>query len=127
MKKLKESKTTYSTELVTVVTSRGQTEIPRAFRERYRVAPKSRLRWIDTGEGLLIVPLEQPAAPRNGRRRVRSAPLKRKNTTPTRPENLEAIAMLREWMQEPDDWTPEQWDEFEHELRTRRFSLRKPA
>jgi len=38
--------------------------------------------------------------------------------------NEEFLAWLHEWMKEPDDWTPEQWDEFEHELRTRRLRFR---
>jgi bifunctional DNA-binding transcriptional regulator/antitoxin component of YhaV-PrlF toxin-antitoxin module len=126
MAKIKESKATYSAEPITVVTARGQTAIPRALRERYHVAPKSRLRWIDKGEGLLIVPLEQPAASKVSKWRG-SAPSRGRKFHATRPENLEAIAILREWMQESDDWTSEQWGEFEHELRTRRFSLRKPA
>ena len=64
MAKIKETKTTYSAEPVTVVTTRGTTEIPRALRERYRVTAKSRLRWTDTGNGLLIVPVESPAVSR---------------------------------------------------------------
>jgi len=99
------------------VTARGTTEIPRELRERYRVAPKSRLRWMDTGQGLLIIPVEQPVAPKNGRRH-------RKPAVETRPENLEAIKILREWMQEPDDWTSEQWDDFQRELRTNRLRFR---
>lgn len=116
MKKVKESKATYSTETITVVTSRGTTEIPRALRQRYGVTAKSRLRWVDTGHGLLVVPLTSPLMPR------RSKPFKRQPVI--RPENLEAIKILRDWMQEPDDWTPEQWDEFEAELRTHRFRVR---
>jgi bifunctional DNA-binding transcriptional regulator/antitoxin component of YhaV-PrlF toxin-antitoxin module len=107
------------------VTARGTTEIPRELRERYRVAPKSRLRWMDTGSGLLIVPVVQPVAPKNGKRRAKSAPApQQKNWANIRPENLEAIRILREWMQEPDDWTPEQWDDFERELRTHRLKFR---
>ncbi|MBI5301452.1 MAG: hypothetical protein HY868_04890 [Chloroflexi bacterium] len=119
MAKLKETKATYSAEPITVVTARGTTQIPREFRERYRVTSKSRLRWVDTGKGLLIVPVEQRVAPKNGKHQV-SKLAKPK----TKPENLEAIRILREWMQEPDDWTPEQWDEFEQELRTRRLRFR---
>lgn len=115
MKKVKEAKTAYSTETITVVTSRGTTAIPRALRQRYGVTAKSRLRWVDTGQGLLVVPLSSPLIPK------RSKLFKRQ---PIRPENIEAIKILRDWMQEPDDWTPEQWDEFENELRTHRFRVR---
>lgn len=127
MKKVKESKTLYTTEPITTVTTRGTTEIPRELRERYRVAPKSRLRWMDTGEGLLIVPVVQPVVPKNGKRRAKSthAPAPQQNELANiRPENLEAIRILREWMQEPDDWTPEQWDDFENEIRTRGVRFR---
>jgi bifunctional DNA-binding transcriptional regulator/antitoxin component of YhaV-PrlF toxin-antitoxin module len=117
MAKAKETKRSYSTEPITVVTARGTTEIPRALRERYRVTAKSRLRWTDTGKGLLVVPVEKTAAPRVVNQRDRQA-------VATRQENLDAIKILREWMQEPDDWTPEQWDEFERELRENRFHVR---
>lgn len=62
MAKSKEAKTTYSTDPITVVTTRGTTEIPRPLRERYRVTAKSRLRWLDTGNGLLVVPVERRIA-----------------------------------------------------------------
>ncbi len=121
MAKLKESKAPYSAEPITVVTARGQTEIPRALRERYRVTAKSRLRWVDTGAGLLVVPIQDPVAPKNGKRRVA-------NPIPTyqssKKSKREFLTWLDEWMKEPDDWTPEQWDEFEHELRTRRLRFR---
>ena len=42
----------------------------------------------------------------------------------SRMSNKEFLAWLHEWMKEPDDWTPEQWDEFEHELRTCRLRFR---
>ena len=120
MAKAKESKAAYSVEPITVVTARGQTEIPRPLRERYGVKAKSRLRWVDTGEGLLVVPLDQPAEPKDGKSRVQ----KETNFENIRPENREAIAFLKEWMQAPDDWTPEQWDEFEQELRANRLRFR---
>jgi bifunctional DNA-binding transcriptional regulator/antitoxin component of YhaV-PrlF toxin-antitoxin module len=126
MAKIKETQTTYSTEPITVVTTRGTTEIPRVLRERYRITARSRLRWVDTGEGWLIVPLEQPVVSRVSKLH-RSLSAKSGKLQVIRPENLEAMTILRDWMQEPNDWTPEQWDEFEQELRTRRFSLRKPA
>ena len=128
MKRLKESKAIYSAEPITTVTAQGKTEIPRALRRRYRVGAKSRLRWIDTGKGLLVVPFEEPIAPANGERRGKkspSKPSKRTNPRAIRPENRAALRTLRKLMKEPDDWTPEQWDEFESELRTRRFSIRR--
>jgi bifunctional DNA-binding transcriptional regulator/antitoxin component of YhaV-PrlF toxin-antitoxin module len=116
MAKIKETKTAYSTEPITVVTTRGTTEIPRALRERYRVTAKSRLRWLDTGNGLLVVPLEKRIAPE----RAQSQPREKKAKTSDR----EFLAWLDEWMKEPDDWTPEQWDEFEQELRANRVKFR---
>lgn len=119
MAKIKESKATYSAETITVVTSRGTTEIPRALRQRYGVTAKSRLRWVDTGQGLLVVP-EPSSVTRKGRRRA--------SPTPTyKPGKLSKREFLRwwdEWMKEPDDWTPEQWDEFEQELRANRVKFR---
>jgi bifunctional DNA-binding transcriptional regulator/antitoxin component of YhaV-PrlF toxin-antitoxin module len=121
MAKIKETKTTYSAEPITVVTTRGTTEIPRALRERYRVTAKSRLRWTDTGNGLLVVPVAAPSVSKIGMRQVA-------NPTPTykssRQSKREFLAWLDEWMKEPDDWTPEQWDEFERELRTNRVKFR---
>ncbi|MDE3091507.1 MAG: hypothetical protein KGJ80_19230 [Chloroflexota bacterium] len=121
MAKAKESKATYSVGPITTVTARGTTEIPRALRKRYRVTSKSRLRWTDTGKGLLVVPVEDPVAPKNGKRRAA-------NPIPTyqssKKSKRDFLTWLDEWMKEPDDWTPEQWDEFEHELRTRRLRFR---
>ena len=128
MAKFRDSKAIYSAEPITVVTARGKTEIPRALCERYRVGPKSRLRWIDTGKGLLIVPFDEVSAPPNGKRRGKkslNASSKRKDLRAVRPENRAAIRNLRKLMKEPDDWTSEQWDEFEHDLRTRRMSFRR--
>ena len=118
MAKAKESKTNYATEHVTIVTAQGQTKIPRALRARYHVAPKSRLRLIDTGEGLLVVPLERMTPQPNGKKsRGKAKPR-------TTPDNLQAIAILRDWMRQPDDWTTEQWDEFEKELKENRLKFR---
>jgi bifunctional DNA-binding transcriptional regulator/antitoxin component of YhaV-PrlF toxin-antitoxin module len=116
MAKIKETKTTYAAEPITVVTTRGTTEIPRALRERYRVTAKSRLRWTDTGNGLLVVPLEKRIAPE----RAQSHPVEKKAKTSDR----EFLAWLDEWMKTPDDWTPEQWDDFERELRANRVKFR---
>ena len=117
MAKVKETKAAYSAEPITVVTTRGTTEIPRALRERYRVTAKSRLRWVDTGEGLLVVPVEKPVVLEKARRQP-YAPQK------PRMSDREFLAWLDEWMKEPDDWTPEQWDEFEQELRANRLKFR---
>lgn len=121
MAKLKETKTAYSTEPITVVTTRGTTEIPRALRERYRVTAKSRLRWVDTGEGLLVVPVEKKQA-------AKKIDLPTPDPNPihqsTRESKEEFLAWLDAWMKEPDDWTAEQWDEFEQELRTNRLKFR---
>ncbi len=116
MAKIKETKTTYSAEPITVVTTRGTTEIPRVLRERYRVTAKSRLRWTDTGRGLLVVPLEKRITPE----RAQPQPTEKKAKTSDR----EFLAWLDEWMKEPDDWTPEQWDAFEQELRANRVKFR---
>lgn len=115
MAKIKESKATYSVAPITTVTARGTTEIPRALRARYRVTHKSRLRWTDTGNGLLVVPLDKPGTPKNVRRRV-----EKKSKTSAR----EFLVWLDEWMKEPDDWTPEQWDEFEKDLRANQLKFR---
>jgi len=47
--------------LLTTVTERGQTTIPHQLRQRYGVQPKTTLRWIDTGQGMLVIPA--PANP----------------------------------------------------------------
>ena len=39
------------------VTSRGQTVVPSALRRRYRIEPGTTLEWIDTGEGIRLVPV----------------------------------------------------------------------
>ena len=117
MARARESKVAYSAEPITTVTARGTTEIPRVLRQRYRVTRQSRLRWTDTGKGLLVVPVDKVVAPRNGRRR---------QTVPRKPRMSDRafLAWLDEWMQEPDDWTPEQWDDFERELRANRLKFR---
>ncbi len=121
MAKIKETKTTYSTEPITVVTTRGTTEIPRVLRERYRITARSRLRWVDTGKGWLVVPLSISSTTRMG-------VLPSANPTPmyrsAKRNKREFLAWLDQWLQEPDDWTPQQWDEFERELRARRVKFR---
>ncbi|MCX7837886.1 MAG: hypothetical protein N2559_00290 [Anaerolineae bacterium] len=123
MAKIKETKATYSTETVTVVTSRGTTEIPRALRQRYGVTAKSRLRWMDTGHGLLVVP-EPLSITRKARQRASSKPTSKPTYKSTKQSKREFLRWLDEWMQEPDDWTPAQWDEFEQELRANRVTFR---
>ncbi len=39
--------------------------------------------------------------------------------------NRRAMALLDEWMSEPDNLGQEWWDEFDNELRANRFSLRR--
>ncbi len=130
MAKIKESRSTYSAEPITTVTTRGKTEIPRVLRERYHVTAKSRLRWVDTGKGLLVVPLNHPAE--KTKKAEHSEKISPAHSTESqnlvqsegRTGDKEFLAWLHEWMNEPDDWTPEQWDEFEQELRSNRLKFR---
>jgi bifunctional DNA-binding transcriptional regulator/antitoxin component of YhaV-PrlF toxin-antitoxin module len=121
MAKIKETRAAYSAEPITVVTRRGTTEIPRVLRERYRITARSRLRWVDTGKGWLVTPLPSSSSARVG-------VLQDANPMPTyksaKQNKREFLAWLDQWLQEPDDWTPQQWDEFERELRTRRVKFR---
>jgi AbrB family looped-hinge helix DNA binding protein len=39
------------------VTSRGQTVVPAQLRRRYRIDAGTPLEWIDTGDGIRVVPL----------------------------------------------------------------------
>ena len=58
MTKTKETPAVYGLpQLLTTVTKRGQTTIPHRLRQRYGVQEKTKLRWIDTGRGMLIVPV----------------------------------------------------------------------
>lgn len=59
MSKIREMSTTYTAtpQLITTVTERGQITIPHQLRRRYKVQAKSNLRWIDTGWGMLVVPV----------------------------------------------------------------------
>jgi len=59
MAKIRETPAAYATtpDRLTIVTQRGQTTIPHELRQRYGVQAKSRLRWIDTGRGMLVVPV----------------------------------------------------------------------
>jgi hypothetical protein len=42
------------------------------------------------------------------------------------PQNRRALALLRDWMAEPDDLGDDWWDAFEQDLKQNRFSLREP-
>lgn len=48
----------------TVVTRRGQTVVPAAIRERYKIHDGDKLVWIDDGEGIHVIPI--PADPIEG-------------------------------------------------------------
>ena len=45
------------------------------------------------------------------------------NDPEIRPENVEAIRILNEWMAEPDDMGEEFWQEFCDELENNRFTI----
>ena len=67
MAKTKEMPAAYRLpQLLTTVTKRGRTTIPYQLRQRYRVRAKTKLRWIDTGQGMLVVPV--PDSPINAAR-----------------------------------------------------------
>jgi len=58
MAKIKEMPAAYSLpQMLTTVTKRGQTTIPHQLRQRYGVHAKTKLRWVDTGQGILVVPV----------------------------------------------------------------------
>jgi len=58
MAKIKETVAAYNLpQWLTTVTKQGQTTIPHQLRQRYGVRAKTRLRWIDTGQGMLVVPV----------------------------------------------------------------------
>jgi len=41
----------------TTVSRRGQTVVPSALRRRYRIERGASLQWIDTGEGIKVIPV----------------------------------------------------------------------
>jgi len=43
----------------TLVTKRGQTVIPAPIRKKYGIGEGTVLQWIDTGEGIKVVPVPQ--------------------------------------------------------------------
>ncbi len=52
----------------TTVTERGQTAIPAQIRRRYRLTAHTKIMWLETREGLTIVPLsEDPMRTLKGR------------------------------------------------------------
>lgn len=46
---------------VSRVTSKGQIVIPKKLREKYDIAPSTRIRWISKDDGLLLVPETEDA------------------------------------------------------------------
>ena len=49
------------------VSTRGQLVIPYKLRKKYGIEPHSQVRWIDTGQGLMLVPLtDDPIASSRG-------------------------------------------------------------
>ena len=46
---------------VSRVTSKGQIVIPKKLREKYDIAPSTRIRWIPKDDGLLLVPETEEA------------------------------------------------------------------
>jgi len=43
----------------TSVTKRGQTVIPAVFRKKYGIRENASIQWIDTGEGIKVVPIPE--------------------------------------------------------------------
>jgi len=49
------------------VSVRGQLVIPHKLRKKYGIEPHSQVRWIDTGQGLMLIPLtDDPVASSRG-------------------------------------------------------------
>jgi bifunctional DNA-binding transcriptional regulator/antitoxin component of YhaV-PrlF toxin-antitoxin module len=42
---------------ISTVSTRGQLVIPQKIRKKYNINPQSSVRWIDTGEVLILVPM----------------------------------------------------------------------
>lgn len=45
--------------MTSTVTVRGQTAIPAAIRNRYKIKPRMRIEWIDDGHSISIVPVSE--------------------------------------------------------------------
>jgi bifunctional DNA-binding transcriptional regulator/antitoxin component of YhaV-PrlF toxin-antitoxin module len=43
--------------IVSSVSTKGQLVIPYELRQKYGIKPNTLMRWIDTGQGLMLVPL----------------------------------------------------------------------
>lgn len=41
------------------VSSRGQLIIPRKLRDKYGIKPKSKVEWLDMGNGLALIPIAE--------------------------------------------------------------------
>ena len=49
------------------VSTRGQLVVPHKLRKKYGIKPHSQVRWIDTGQGLMLVPLtDEPVTSSRG-------------------------------------------------------------
>ncbi len=44
--------------MLTTVSSRGQTSIPAKIRKKYGISANTKLQWIDEGELITVVPIE---------------------------------------------------------------------
>ncbi len=42
---------------ISSVSTKGQLVIPYKLRKKYGIKPQSQVRWIDTGQGLMVIPL----------------------------------------------------------------------
>ena len=45
----------------TTITERGQTAVPAAIRRRYNLKPHAKLEWIETPNGISVVPIPEDA------------------------------------------------------------------
>lgn len=43
--------------MASTVSSRGQTVIPSKLRKKYKIKANSKVEWIDTGNGLALIPI----------------------------------------------------------------------
>ena len=47
--------------MISTVSARGQTAIPTAIRKRHGIQPQTRLQWIDEGDLIIVVPIQEDA------------------------------------------------------------------